>query len=172
MSITPMAFSPANGLRDSTTYPTTPANEAAAREQIQGRLDEIRDYINDTLNVEVLPKDGGEIKNYSETLTTIASATGTVDLDISNGNVFDVALSGNTTFTFSNPAASGKVCSFTVILNQDATGRTVTWPASVKWSNDTSPDIATANKTSILTFVTKNSGTRWYGFLGGNNFTT
>jgi len=48
-----MGFSPAIGLRDTTAYPTLPANETAAREQIQGRMDEIQDFLNDTMTVEV-----------------------------------------------------------------------------------------------------------------------
>jgi hypothetical protein len=57
MSLTEMTFSPANGLRDKATYPRVPADEDAAREQVQGRLDEIKDYINDTLLPEVASKD-------------------------------------------------------------------------------------------------------------------
>jgi len=53
MALTKMNFSPAIGLRDTTAYPTLPANETAAREQIQGRLDEIQDFLNDTMTVEV-----------------------------------------------------------------------------------------------------------------------
>jgi hypothetical protein len=113
-----------------------------------------------------------QIKDYSEVLSTNAAATGAVTLDIVNGNVFNITLTGDTTFTFSNPAPDGQACSFTLILNQGGTARTVTWPASVKWPNDSVPDISTINKTSILTFVTINGGTRWYGFLGGNKFVT
>lgn len=49
MAITPMAFSPATGLLDTVTYPTNPENETAARTQIQGRLNELRDYNNNVL---------------------------------------------------------------------------------------------------------------------------
>lgn len=51
-----MAFSPATGLRDTTTYPTVPATETAAREQVQGRMDELRDYINNTVVVQLNSK--------------------------------------------------------------------------------------------------------------------
>jgi len=43
------------------------------------------------------------IKDYGETLTTTASSGATETLDLTNGNVFDVTLSENCTFTFSNP---------------------------------------------------------------------
>ena len=44
-----MAFVPETGLRDAEEFPPTPASEDEAREQVQGRLDEVRDYINNTL---------------------------------------------------------------------------------------------------------------------------
>ncbi len=113
-----------------------------------------------------------QIKDYSEALSTNAVATGAVTLDIANGNVFNVTLTGDTTFTFANPAPNGQACSFTLILNQGGTARNVTWPTSVKWANDSVPDISAINKTSILTFVSINGGARWYGFLGGNKFVT
>jgi len=49
MSTTPMAFNPAGGLNDTATYPSTPSSETAARAQIQGRLDEVKNHINNTL---------------------------------------------------------------------------------------------------------------------------
>lgn len=113
-----------------------------------------------------------KLRYYSETVYVIAAATGAVDIDISNGNVFDITLSGNTTFSFSTPSPSGPAFSITLILRQGGTSRTVTWPASVKWSNDTIPDVSDINKTAILTFVTINGGTRWYGFLAGNKLVT
>lgn len=49
MATSPFSFTPSNGLRDTTTYPTTPASEAAARNQFQQGPDQLRDYINGTL---------------------------------------------------------------------------------------------------------------------------
>jgi hypothetical protein len=112
------------------------------------------------------------LKDYAEAVTTDATSTGSETLDIVNGNVFDCTLTGDVTYTFSNPSASGRACSFTLIIRQGATPRAITFPASIKWANDEIPSLDTANKTSILVFMTVNSGTRWYGCLGGNNFTT
>jgi hypothetical protein len=52
MTLSKMAFSPADGLRNTVSYPQVPANESAAREQIQGRMDELQDFINDVLTSE------------------------------------------------------------------------------------------------------------------------
>lgn len=105
------------------------------------------------------------IKDYGE--TRIAENSGTAyTIDLTRGNVWEVTLTGNVTFTFSNPPASGTAGSFTLIKKQDATGsRTVTWPASVDWAGGTAPTLtATASSVDILTFLTTDGGTIWWGF--------
>ena len=110
-----------------------------------------------------------EIKDYSETKTSPSSASNVLTLDIVNGNVFEVTLTENvTTLNFNNPSPTGKACSFTLILIQDSTPRTVAWPGSVKWDSGTAPTISAASAIYILTFVTVNAGTTWYGFLAGS----
>lgn len=101
-----------------------------------------------------------------ETVTANTSTAYTIDLV--NGTVQILTLTGNCTFTFPT-AVAGK--SFLVMLRQDGTGsRTVTWPASVKWPGGTAPTItATASKQDILSFVS--DGTNWYGATGGQNYT-
>lgn len=111
-----------------------------------------------------LANNGGQ-----ETVST-QNATGATTLSLSNGNVFDVTLTGNATFSFTG-ATNGKACSFSLYLHQDATGsRTVTWPASVKWSGGAPTLTTTASAVDILVFETLNGGTTWYGSLVGTNF--
>ncbi len=110
-----------------------------------------------------------KFKNYSETLTTANSST-SYTIDLTNGNVFDITMTGNCTFTFSNPPASGIAGSFTLILTQDGTGsRTATWPASVDWAGGTAPTLTTTATTGVdvLVFITTDGGTTWLGFSSG-----
>ncbi|HEX8390039.1 MAG TPA: hypothetical protein VF597_01310 [Candidatus Saccharimonadales bacterium] len=106
----------------------------------------------------------------AETISTIGSATGAVTLNLANGNVFNVTLTGNTTFTFSG-ATAGRACSLSLYLTENATGGYgVTWPSSVKWSGG-APTLATAaGNVNILVFETLNGGTTWFGSLVGANF--
>lgn len=108
-------------------------------------------------------------KGGQETVST-ANASGATTLNLNNGNVFNITLTGNVTFTFSG-ATNGKACSFSLYLKQDATGsRTVTWPGSVNWSGG-APTISTgANQVDILVFESLDGGTNWYGSLVGTNF--
>ena len=90
----------------------------------------------------------------------VAEAVGALAIDCSTGNYFTKTISGNSTFTFSNPAASGSVTSFTLELTHSS--GTVTWPSSVKWNSDTAPTL-TAGKTHLFMFVTDDGGTRYRG---------
>lgn len=75
------------------------------------------------------------------------------------GNVQSFSLTSNSTLTFSNGQAGGK---YDLILIQDSTGgRTVTFPASVKWTGGATPSLSTdANSTSIVSFLS--DGTNYF----------
>ena len=112
-----------------------------------------------------------ELKDYAETRTTPAAAA-TIDLDLETGNIFEPTLDQNTTFTFSNPPATGIMGSFTLIIIQDGTGTWVTtWPGTVDWPSGVAPVLTTvAGDVNIVSFLTVDAGARWYGFLGGLDF--
>jgi len=89
-----------------------------------------------------------------------AEAVSALDIDLATGNYFTKTISANSTFTFSNPPASGTAGTFTLELTH--TSGTVTWPASVKFPADTAPTL-TAGKTHLFIFVTDDGGTRYRG---------
>lgn len=84
-------------------------------------------------------------------------------IDWTNGKQQIVTLTGNVTFTLSSPTTG---VAYRLILVQDGTGgRTVTWPSSVKWENDTPPSIVTtANKVIFVSLVRTAVGSD--GYLG------
>jgi len=87
-------------------------------------------------------------------------AVAALDVDCSLGNYFTKTIAANSTFTFSNPPASGRAYAFTLEVTH--TSGTITWPASVKWPLDVAPTLTTG-KTHLFMFVTKDGGTRWRG---------
>mgnify|MGYP000601285253 CR=1 FL=1 len=89
-----------------------------------------------------------------------AEAVSALDIDLATGNYFTKTINGNSTFTFSNPPASGTAGTFTLELTH--TSGTVTWPASVKFPADTAPTLTTG-KTHLFMFVTDDGGTRYRG---------
>ena len=107
------------------------------------------------------------VKDYGETVNVIgATGGGTQDIDLEDGNVVTATVTASAnTFTFSNPSTSGVSCSFTLILTNGGS-QTVNWPASVDWAAATAPTL-TAAGVDVLTFMTVDAGTIWYGFAGG-----
>ena len=103
-------------------------------------------------------------KDYAEVVNAIGgTGGGTQDIDLTAGNVVTATVDTSTnTFTFSNPSASGRSCSFTLILTNGGS-QTVNWPSSVDWKDGTAPTL-TSSGVDILNFMTVDAGTIWYGF--------
>jgi len=110
------------------------------------------------------------LKDYGETVNAIgATGGGTDDIDLTLGNVVTATVdTGAQTFTFSNPSASGTACSFTLILTNGQSQGAITWPAGVDW--DGAAPTFTVSGRDVVTFLTVDGGTIWYGFLGGLAF--
>ena len=112
--------------------------------------------------------DAGTFTNGYTEETVTANTSTAYTIDLANGTVQILTLTGNCTFTFPT-ATAGK--SFILLLKQDGTGsRTVTWAASVKWPGGTAPTItATASKLDKYVFTA--DGSNWYGSNAGQNYT-
>jgi hypothetical protein len=95
-------------------------------------------------------------RRFTRTVNAVAAST----VDCSLGNYYTKTVSTNTTFSFTNPPASGTAYSFTFEVTH--TSGTISWPASVVWPGDISP-LLTTGKTHLFVFVTDNGGTRWRG---------
>ena len=109
-------------------------------------------------------------KSYNETYAAVTSSSAATALNCETGNAFRHTLTEATTFTFSNPPASGTAYSFSLEVIQDASasGYAITWPTSVDWPSATAPTLtATANAKDIFVFYTRDGGTNWYGFTAG-----
>ena len=104
--------------------------------------------------------DNGIIEEYNATGTS-----GAVTVDLDTGTNFSTAMAGAVTYTFSNPAASGKSSSFTLKVVND--GNAITWPTSVDWPAATAPTLSASGETDYFVFITHDGGTTWYGFTAG-----
>lgn len=103
---------------------------------------------------------------YADTVSALGNTGTATTINLQNANVFTATLTGNCTFTLSNPIATG-ASSFTLILTNDGTaGRTVAWsggsfvfPGGAASLSRTT----TANAVDVWVFFTPNGGTTWYG---------
>jgi hypothetical protein len=112
----------------------------------------------------VVTFDNGKI----EESTAVTSSSNAATINLRDGDNFTHTLSENVTYTFSNPAASGKVSAFTLKVIQDSSARTITWPSSVDWAAATAPTItATSGGVDVFVFTTYDGGTTYYGFTAG-----
>jgi hypothetical protein len=110
------------------------------------------------------------VDSYNETYAAVTSTSNATTVDCEAGNTFMHTLTENTTFTFSNPPASGTAYSMSIEIIQDASasGYTVTWPTSVDWPSATAPTLtATASAVDVFVFTTRDGGTNWLGFTAG-----
>jgi hypothetical protein len=109
-------------------------------------------------------------KSYNETYAAVTSSGASTTVNCETGNAFSHTLTEATTFTFSNPPASGTAYSMSIEIIQDsgASGYAITWPTSVDWPSGTAPTLtATASAKDVFVFYTRDSGTTWYGFTAG-----
>ena len=124
--------------------------------------------INTSDNKNINIGNGGDLKFRSNgskgivegSISQVATAVSALDLNLNTSNYFTKTISGNSTFTFSNPAPSGTSTAFTLELTHSS--GTVTWPSEVKWNADTAPTLTTG-KTHLFMFVTDDGGSRYRG---------
>ncbi len=79
-----------------------------------------------------------------------------------SGSVFTKTIMTNTTFTIVT-IPQGKATRFELILTKGGS-KTITWPSSIKWAGGTEPALSETG-VDVLTFITPNGGTVWYGSL-------
>ena len=164
-------------LLDGVTATTTELNyvdgvTSAIQTQLNAKLETV-DISTYTGDVDIT----GEliVDSYNETYAAVTSTSNATTVDCEAGNTFMHTLTENTTFTFSNPPASGTAYTMTIEVIQDASasGYTLTWPTSVDWPAATAPTLsADANAVDVFVFTTRDGGTTWYGFTAGQGIAT
>lgn len=111
----------------------------------------------------------GVLQNYTETNTAASSSTA-YTMNLANGNVFTITLTGTCTLSMSNVPASG-CASITINIAQGSGPYTVTWPASFIWAGGVAPTLTTTNThVDVFTATTTNGGTTFRAFIAGQNF--
>lgn len=155
-------FDSERGINSGANDPGLYANTTAAESSPDGFFDLLPNgfQYNNPSGVGGLNDSGAEViyiairegvTNYSQTI------------DLSTGHYFSVTMSNPTTFSFTNPPASGVATSFVIELNNNESA--ITWPSSVKWAGGEAP-AATSTK-DIYKFITTDGGTTYYGALSG-----
>jgi hypothetical protein len=105
---------------------------------------------------------------YSDRVVALGNTGTATSIDLRQGTVFTATLTGNCTFTLTNPNANAsRGSSFTLILTNDGTaGRTVAWAGgSFKFPGGAAAvsRTTTANAVDVWVFFTPDGGVTWYG---------
>lgn len=112
-------------------------------------------------------------KGYREGVVAIGSVSGVTSLDLSLGNIFTITLNASgIAFTFTNPPASGTACYITLIITQGTGGsKTFGSIANARWTDSVAPVLTTtAGKVDMLSLVTVDGGSNYFGSFSGANF--
>ena len=102
---------------------------------------------------------------FTEVINTVASAgTAQTLTEPATKSINDLTLDNASPCVLTFPTATAGT-SFTLILRQSGSTRTVTWPGGLKWAGGAAPTLSTASGSiDVFTFVYV---TAWNGFIAG-----
>ena len=119
--------------------------------------------------------------DYSETVDAIGTKTAAFDIDLEDGNVQTLTMSGGGTFNIGITNALSSHSNSITILGTNLGSCTATFYAGahggggnkVYWADgdDTSNNLMTSSGTDVITFTTFDGGTKFYGFVAGKGMT-
>jgi hypothetical protein len=93
--------------------------------------------------------------------TTNAAVSGTLNLDVSTGTVFNLTLAANSTLAIINaPTLTNETLTFTVRVTQPVVAYTLTWWSGISWltTGGTAPTAPAASKTIEYIFTSNSAG--------------
>jgi hypothetical protein len=109
-----------------------------------------------------LSKSGGTMEGNLITKGSfglVSSLSGTA-INLSEASTFTKTITTNTTFSITGvPASTSAV--FTLVITNGG-NYVVSWPTNMKWASGEVPTL-TSNGVDILTFITVDGGTTWFG---------
>ena len=119
--------------------------------------------------------------DYAETVNAIGTKTAAFNIDLEDGNVQTLTMSGGGTFNIGITNALSSHSNSVTILGTNLGSCTATFYAGahggggnkVYWSDgdDTSNNLMTSSGTDVVTFTTFDGGTKFYGFVAGKGMT-
>jgi len=119
--------------------------------------------------------------DYAETVNAIGTETSAFNIDLEDGNVQTLTMSGGGTFNIGITNALSSHSNSVTILGTNLGSCTASFKAgahdgggnAVYWSDgdDTSNNLMTSSGTDVVTFTTFDGGTNFYGFVAGKGMT-
>ena len=113
-----------------------------------------------------------EAGDYSEGTETIASASGTITVDLAAGNLYRIEAIDNITIEFANVSTDPAGNSVNIyVVDDDGEGPyTISWPESVVWSDGNVVDEVGESDNVEVGLITGDGGSTWRGRESGVSF--
>ena len=121
-----------------------------------------------TGNVSISGNITGNAINLTKTYQALGAKTADFTIDCSLGDIISFTVGAALTLTVTASASNVKCREIKLVITNGG-AYTLTWPASVKWVADTAPTL-TASGIDIITLLTIDNGTTWFGLVNGLNF--
>lgn len=136
---------------------------------MSGSLDMGSNAINNITNADT---ESVSNQDYNESVGTQTGVSGTVNIDLSTANMFEIEADGDITISFSNVTSTPPGNSLLLRFEDtDTTGpHTITWPASVEWSDGLVRDTIEQDSDLEIALRTYDGGTTWYASRAGRSF--
>lgn len=128
---------------------------------INGKLNAGGGNMSGTLNMQDNQIQRAAFLDSAEITNALGNVSGSTLLNITTANVFKATTTAATTFSFGNPAVSGRTSIIMLELTNGG-AYTITWPAAVIWDGGSAPSLQSSGK-DILMFITDDAGTNWRG---------
>jgi hypothetical protein len=119
--------------------------------------------------------------DYAETVSALGTKTAAFNIDLEDGNVQTLTMSGGGTFNIGITNALSSHSNSVTILGTNLGSCTATFYAGahggggnkVYWADgdDTSNNLLTSSGTDVVTFTSFDGGTKFYGFVAGKGMT-
>lgn len=108
-----------------------------------------------------------KVARISGAFVGVSVGAASTSLDLSQGYNYAVTLGHSTTFSFLNPVNATR---YFFYIKQDSTGgRTITWPAAIKWRGGVAPVLsAAANARDVVCLMYHQSDGIYLGEYGLN----
>jgi hypothetical protein len=128
--------------------------------------DAISDYV--SINGLIL---SAPLRNYTETRVAATVSGGGFVCDCNGGTYFTGTVVEATTVVIQNPPPPGRVLGITIIFVGNGVVYPVYWQAPVRWPGGVPPVMTgVSGKRDIVTLLTEDGGTTWYGVIVGQAY--
>lgn len=107
----------------------------------------------------------------ADSVGTLSIVSSALTIDISQGPIYNLTLTENiNSITFTNLNAVGKVQAAILVITNNGTLYSITWPPSVEWANGIAPTLTGTNgKKDVLSLFSSDTGTTWNAIISGQN---